>query len=97
MVRRLFRFPGANFGILVISALWGVISAAQDGGGEIFNVASGEFHTMEEVALALGAEVKWIPRREWEVSRHHGDISKLLKLGWKPKTDVINWISGIIK
>ena len=74
-----------------------LLTTGESGGGEIFNVASGEFHTMEEVALALGAEVKWIPRREWEVSRHHGDISKLLKLGWKPKTNVIGWISGIIK
>lgn len=60
--------------------------------GEIYNVASGEFHTMEEVANALGAEVKWIPRRDWEVERHHGDISKLRALGWRPKTKVLDWV-----
>ncbi len=46
MVRRLFRFPGANFGILVISALWGVISAAQDGGGEIFKAKCSACHSI---------------------------------------------------
>jgi nucleoside-diphosphate-sugar epimerase len=65
------------------------------GKGEVFNVASGEVHTMEEVANAIGAEVVWIPRREYEVERHHGNIDKLLELGWKPKTDVIQWLKNL--
>ena len=60
--------------------------------GEIYNVASGGFHTMEEVAQALGVEVVWIPKRSWEVERHHGNIDKLKKLGWLPKTDVLEWV-----
>lgn len=60
--------------------------------GEIYNVASGECHTMEEVAEAIGSEVVWIPRRPYEVERHHGDITKLTNLGWKPETDVIKWL-----
>lgn len=58
----------------------------------IFNVASGSVHTMEEIAKAIGADVTWIPRREYEVERHQGDISKLTKLGWKPIVDVIEWL-----
>lgn len=60
--------------------------------GEIYNVASGNFHTMEEIAKAMNAKVKFIERRPWEVERHHGDITKMTSLGWKPKVDVIKWI-----
>lgn len=63
-------------------------------GGEIYNVAGGKTHTMEEIAKALKAKVKWIPRREYEVERHHGDISKIKSLGWKPEIDVIKWLGG---
>lgn len=63
------------------------------GGGEVFNVSSGEFHTMEDIAKAVGGEVKWIPRRRYEVERHHGNISKIKDVvGWEPKTNVIEWI-----
>lgn len=62
------------------------------GGGEILNVASGTVRTMEDIAKALDAEVKWIPKREYEVERHEADISKLTNLGWSPKVDVIDWL-----
>lgn len=62
------------------------------GKGEIFNVASGKIHTMEEIAEALQAEVKWIPRRPYEVECHWGDITKLKALGWQPEVDVIDWL-----
>ena len=65
--------------------------------GEVYNVAFGEFHTMEEVAQALECDVKWIPKREWEVERHHGNIDKLKALGWKPKVEVLKWAHSIIK
>ena len=65
------------------------------GSAEIFNVASGETHTMEEIAHAIGAEVKWIPRREYEVERHHGDITKLRWLGWDPSVDVLKWLRSV--
>ena len=64
------------------------------GGGEIYNVG-GTVHTMEEIAEAIGSEVKWIPRRTWEVERHEADLSKLQTLGWCPKTDVIQWLKKI--
>ena len=60
--------------------------------GEIFNIASGAVHTMEEIADTIGAEVVWIPRREYEIERHEADISKIHSLGWKPKTDVLSWL-----
>lgn len=69
-----------------------LVDSDKTGKGEIFNIASGECHTMEEVANTIGAEVIWIPRREWEVERHHGDIGKIKEFGWKPHTDVLDWL-----
>lgn len=69
-----------------------LLTTGEAGGGEIYNVATGECKTMEQIAEAMGAEVKWIPRRDWEVERHQGDISKLKALGWQPKVDVLEWI-----
>lgn len=61
-------------------------------GGDIYNVATGTIHTMEDIANAIGGEVKWIPRRSWEVERHEGDVSKLKGLGWQPKVNIIDWV-----
>ena len=60
--------------------------------GEIYNVSSGKVNTMEDIANAIGTKVVWIPRRPWEVERHHGDISKITKLGWKPEIEVLTWL-----
>ena len=76
----------------VASAVHLLTTSNKTGGGEIYNVARGEYKTMEDVADAIGAEVKWVPRRPWEVERHHADISKIKALGWSPKTDVITWL-----
>ena len=65
--------------------------------GEVYNVASGEYHTMEQVANAIGTEVKWIPRRPYEVERHHGDISKIKALGWEPRVNVIEWLKKSVE
>ena len=63
-------------------------------GGEIYNVASGKFNTMEEITKGLGVKVKFIERRPWEVERHHADISKLTALGWSPKVNVLDWMKN---
>lgn len=71
-----------------------VILAMEKGkNNEIYNIASGKVTTMEDVAKAIGADVKWIPRREWEVERHEGDISKIKALGWKPTINIIKWLN----
>lgn len=65
------------------------------GNGEIFNVSSGKCNTMEEVANALNAQIKWIPRRPYEVEVHLGDITKIKSLKWKPKISVIEWLKSV--
>ena len=65
--------------------------------GGVYNVGSGKITTMEDVANAVGGEVQWIPRREWEVERHEADITKLKELGWIAQTEVIKWIEDYIQ
>lgn len=72
-----------------------LVESDATGKGEIYNVASGTVHTMEEVAKALKADVVWIARREYEVERHEGNISKLSALGWKPTVDIIDWLNKL--
>ena len=76
----------------VAEAVYLLTTDNRAGQGEIFNVASGECNTMEEIALKIGGEVKWIPRRPWEVERHLGSIDKLKALGWSPKINVLSWL-----
>lgn len=65
------------------------------GGGEIYNVCTGNPCTMEDIALAIEADVTFIPRRDWEVERHEGSPDKLKKLlDWQPSTDVIQWLKA---
>ena len=74
-----------------------VILAMEKGkNNEIYNVASGEVTTMEDVAKVIGAKIKWIPRRSWEVDTHLGNIDKMKKLGWEPKTKIISWLKEYV-
>lgn len=76
----------------VADAVYLLVTDERAGKGEIYNVGRGKVNTMEEIATAVGGEVKWVPRRPWEVERHEADIRKLTELGWSPKVDVIDWI-----
>ena len=63
------------------------------GHGEILNIATGKVNTMKEIADALGAKVKFIPKRNFEVERHEADMTNTFDvLNWRPKTDVIEWL-----
>ena len=75
----------------VADAVYLLTTTNARGGGEIYNVG-GTVHTMEEIANAIGGEVKWLPRRPWEVERHEANMDKIKALGWSPKTDVLSWL-----
>lgn len=75
----------------VAEAVYILVTKPEPGNGEIYNVG-GHVHTMEEVASTIGGEVKWIPRRPWEVERHEADLKKLQALGWRPNTNVLQWL-----
>jgi UDP-glucose 4-epimerase len=75
-------------------ALVDAIESDNVGNGEILNVASGQLHTMEEIANVIGAEVVWIPRRPYEVECHLADVSKIKELlNWQAQTDVLTWLT----
>lgn len=78
----------------VAEAVYLLVTDDRAGNGEIYNVG-GTVYSMEEVAKAVGGEVKWIPRRPWEVERHEADTTKLRALGWTPKVDVLEWLKRI--
>lgn len=68
--------------------------------GETFNVASGEHHTIADIArdivgmMNFGAErIRFIDDRPGQVVRHTGDWSKINRvLGWKP---LLSWREGL--
>ena len=53
---------------------------------------------MEEVANAIGGEVKFIPRRNFEVERHEADIARAKELlDWDTTVEVIPWLEEFVK
>lgn len=68
-----------------------VITLLEKGEG-IYNVASGQVRTMEEIAKALKSEVVWLPRRPYECERHEANVDKLKALGWSPQVEVLDWL-----
>ena len=75
----------------IANAVYLLTTNSNAGGGEIYNVG-GTVHTMEEIAKAIGGEVKWLPRRAWEVERHESDMTKIRALGFKNTVDVLDWL-----
>ena len=68
------------------------------GNGEIINVGTGRMTSMQEVADIIGGEVKFIPKRSFEVSAHQADMTRCFKLmKWKPKTYFKIWLKNFIK
>lgn len=54
--------------------------------GEIFNVGSGQPHSINELVELLGGDKVYLPKRPGEPDCTHADITKIKKmLGWEPK------------
>jgi len=65
--------------------------------GGVFNVASGNSTSINEIALAICKDDKKIKRlpAKSEISSICGTISKIKKtLSWEPATNVLNWLSN---
>lgn len=61
--------------------------------GDVFNIGSGEEHTINEIAGWFGGERVFISPRV-EPRRSLADISKARKvLGWEPKGSLVSWIN----
>jgi len=80
----------------VAKAMVMLMESNKTGQGEIFNIGSGKIKTMEEIANTIKAEIRWIPRREYEVEKHQADISKIKSIvGWQPKVDILQWLQSV--
>ncbi len=68
------------------------------GKGEIINIGTGIMTTMEKIAQTIGGEVKFIPKRNFEVEAHQADMSLCYKLiNWKHEVEVIEWLENFCK
>jgi UDP-glucose 4-epimerase len=61
------------------------LAAASKVTGEVFNVGSGQPHSVNRLVELLGREIVHVPKRPAEPERTHADVSKIEKiLGWRP-------------
>lgn len=82
----------------VAKAFIATMLSNKTGNGEVINIGTGITTTMEEIAKTIGGEVKFIPRRNFEVEAHQADMKNCYKLlDWKPKVKVLEWLSNFVK
>lgn len=66
--------------------------------GEVFNVGSGQPHSIHEAVKLLGTNHVHIPKGPVEISRMYADIKKIRKyLGWKPKVTFSHGIENVLR
>lgn len=66
--------------------------------GEVFNVGSGETHTINEMVKFVGGKVAYIPKRMDERDFNFADISKIRKmLGWMPKVSFTDGMRKVME
>ena len=82
----------------VAKAFIATMLSNKTGNGEVINIGTGITTTMEEIAKTIGGEVKFIPRRNFEVEAHQADMKNCYKLlDWRPKVKVLEWLSNFVK
>ena len=63
-----------------VKAFIATMLSNKTGNGEVINIGTGITTTMEEIAKTIGGEVKFIPRRNFEVEAHQADMKNCYKL-----------------
>ncbi|PIR20619.1 MAG: NAD-dependent dehydratase [Deltaproteobacteria bacterium CG11_big_fil_rev_8_21_14_0_20_47_16] len=72
-------------------------AARSDSSGEVFNVGSGEPHSVNDLVKLLGGPVTYIPKRPGEPDMTWADISKIQKLlHWKPKVSFSEGVQSVL-
>ena len=65
--------------------------------GEVFNVGTGENHSILELAKIIGGEYEYIAPRPGEARTTLADNTKIrTKLKWNPTVDFEEWLKGLI-
>ena len=66
--------------------------------GKIFNVGSGHSEKIIDLAKIISDDYVFIPERLGEIKYTLADINKIKKVfGWKPKTDIKDWLKDAVK
>ncbi len=82
----------------VAKAFIATMVSEKTGFGEVINIGTGITTTMEQIAKTIGGEVKFIPKRNFEVEAHQADMSNCYDLlDWRPKTKVLDWLSNFVR
>ena len=82
----------------VASAFVSAMVSEKTGNGETLNIGTGEMTTMENIAKAIGGEIKFIPKRSFEVDAHQANMEKCYKyLDWKHTVEVKSWLKEYCK
>ena len=65
--------------------------------GPVFNIATGALTEIGALAEIMGGEIKYIPRRNYEVECHQADLTKTQKiLNWKAEIDFLQWLEKYV-
>ena len=82
----------------VAKAFLATMISEKTGKGEIINIGTGIMTSMEKIASTIGGEVKFIPKRSFEVEAHQADMTQCYKLiDWKHEVEVIKWLTQFCK
>ena len=68
----------------VAKAFLATMISEKTGKGEIINIGTGIMTTMEKIASTIGGEVKFIPKRSFEVEAHQADMTQCCLLYTSP-------------
>jgi UDP-glucose 4-epimerase len=82
----------------VVAANILAMTSPKVGRGEVFNIGTGERHSVNSIAKAFGGPTESAPARIGEARDSLADISKTKELlGWEPKVAFQNGLSALLK
>ena len=69
-------------------------NADKEAYGQVYNVGSGENHSVNEVAAMISDDVKYIPSRLGEARISLANVDKIYKtFAWKPQQNLEEWVN----
>jgi len=75
-----------------------LVAAKSKISNEVFNVGSGETHTINEMVKFIGGKVTYIPKQFDKRDCNFADISKIKKmLGWEPKVSFLDGMRKVME
>ena len=85
--------------VFVTDVVDACLTAAESGlSNEVFNVGSGEPHSVNRLVELLGGEVEHLPRRPGEPECTHADIAKIRRmLGWEPRVTFEEGVRALLE